>query len=115
MGTTLGLIPRVNPRTPHDSVPGMFDGLRDLFHSEKALAGGALIIAATVLVLTGHMTVADWAAYTQVVFLGYVGGKTVQGAVASLTKRSAAIAAPAAPSVPAAADAPSEAEVKDAA
>lgn len=62
----------------------MFNGLKALLNSEKALAGGALIVAATALVITGHMTVAQWQAYTEVVFLGYVGGKTIQGSVALL-------------------------------
>jgi hypothetical protein len=59
----------------------MLDGFKALLGSEKALAGGMLVIAATVLVALGHMTVADWQSYTQIIFVGYIGGKTVQGAV----------------------------------
>jgi len=61
----------------------MLDGIKALFNSEKALAGGMLVIGATVLVIVGQMTVAEWQAYTEVIFVGYVGGKTVQGAVAT--------------------------------
>lgn len=57
----------------------MLDGLKSLLGSEKALAGGALIVCATVLVALGLMTTADWQGYTQNVFLIYVGGKTAQG------------------------------------
>jgi hypothetical protein len=51
-----------------------------LLNSEKAVIGGLLTIAATVLVTLGHMPVADWTTYTQWIFGIYVGGKTVQGA-----------------------------------
>lgn len=66
----------------------MLNGFVALLNSEKAIAGGALVVAATVLVITGHMTVEQWQSYTQVVFLGYVGGKTIQGAVTALTSKS---------------------------
>jgi hypothetical protein len=59
----------------------MFEGIKNLSASEKALVGGSLVIAATVLVALGHMTVGDWQTYTRDVFYGYIGGKTLQGAV----------------------------------
>lgn len=60
----------------------MLEGIKSLLGSEKAIAGGVLIICATVLVAIGMMTVADWQTYSRDIFLFYVGGKTVQGAVA---------------------------------
>ena len=65
----------------------MFEGLKALFNSEKALAGGFLVIAATVLVITGHMPVEMWQSYTEVIFLGYAGAKTIQGSVAVIANR----------------------------
>jgi hypothetical protein len=59
----------------------MIDGIKALLGSEKALVGGSLVIAATVLVALGHMTVTDWETYTQGIFYGYVGGKTLTSAV----------------------------------
>lgn len=61
----------------------MLTGIKALLSSEKALAGGALVIAATILVALGRMAVADWQSYTQIIFYGYVGGKTVQGAMST--------------------------------
>jgi hypothetical protein len=57
----------------------MIEGIKALLGSEKALVGGSLVIAATVLVALGHMTVGDWQTYTRDVFYGYIGGKTLQG------------------------------------
>lgn len=64
----------------------MLEGFKSLLASEKAIAGGMLIIASTVLVIAGSMTVVDWQAYTRDIFIVYVSGKTVQGAVASWTE-----------------------------
>lgn len=62
------------------------DGLKALLGSEKAIAGGVLIICATVLVAIGSMTVSDWQSYSQSIFITYVAGKTVQGGVAMWTE-----------------------------
>lgn len=59
----------------------MVEGIKALLASEKALVGGSLVIAATVLVALGHMTVDNWQVYTRDIFYGYIGGKTLQGAV----------------------------------
>jgi hypothetical protein len=63
----------------------MLEGLKALSHSEKAIVGGTLVIAATVLVIVGAMSVDQWSSYTQTIFLGYIAGKTVQGAVSTWT------------------------------
>ncbi len=57
----------------------MLEGFKALLSSEKAIAGGVLIICATVLAAIGLMTVPDWQTYTRDIFLVYVSGKTVQG------------------------------------
>jgi hypothetical protein len=59
----------------------MLEGIKALLASEKALVGGSLVIAATILVALGHMTTVDWQTYTRDVFGLYIGGKTLQGAV----------------------------------
>lgn len=58
--------------------------LKNLLNSEKAFAGGVLIICATVLVAVGDMSISDWQDYTKWIFGIYVFGKTTQGAVASV-------------------------------
>lgn len=60
------------------------EGLKALFNSEKALAGFALIIAATVLTAIGKLEVDAWVNYTKWIFAFYVAGKTVQGAVSTM-------------------------------
>lgn len=62
----------------------MLEGFKALLSSEKAIAGGVLIICATVLAAIGMMAVSDWQSYTRDIFLVYVGGKTVQGAVSAI-------------------------------
>ena len=62
------------------------EGVKALLGSEKAIAGGILIICATVLTAIGMMTVADWQSYSQSIFITYVAGKTVQGGVAMWTE-----------------------------
>jgi uncharacterized membrane protein YkgB len=64
--------------------------LKNLWHSEKGLAGGLLIVAATVLVGLGHMTSEVWVEYTKWIFGIFVAGKTVQGAVATISGKPAA-------------------------
>jgi hypothetical protein len=89
----------------------MLTGIKALLCSEKALAGGALVIAATILVALGRMTVADWQSYTQIIFYGYAGSKTVQGAMATWASTRAVTVGTfaAAPVAPAAAEAKPEA------
>lgn len=73
-----------------------------LFNSEKGLVGLALLIGATVLAALGTISGSDWMGYTQVIFGFYVGGKTIQGAVAAIANRPAApVITPAAPAAPA--------------
>ena len=62
----------------------MLGAIKALTNSEKAVAGGVLVICATVLTALGHMTTDAWTSYTQWIFGIYVGGKTVQGAVSQL-------------------------------
>lgn len=62
----------------------MLEGMKGLLASEKGLAGGLLIIGATVLTALGKMTVSDWQTYTLMVFGVYVAGKTVQGTASVL-------------------------------
>lgn len=66
---------------------GAFTGL---FNSEKALAGGVLIVCATILAAMGQMSVADWQDYTKWIFGIYVFGKTTQGAVATIASSKSA-------------------------
>lgn len=54
----------------------------NLWNSEKGLAGGLLIIAATVLTALGHMTIDAWVDYTKWIFGIFVAGKTAQGVAA---------------------------------
>lgn len=58
--------------------------LTNLWHSEKGLAGGLLIVAATVLVVLGHLPSEAWIEYTKWIFGIFVAGKTVQGAVSTI-------------------------------
>jgi hypothetical protein len=61
--------------------------LTNFWHSEKGLAGAVLIVAATVLVALGYMTVEAWDGYTKWIFGIFVAGKTVQGAVATVATK----------------------------
>lgn len=70
----------------------------NLANSEKAVALGVLVLAATVLTGLGRMTIQQWMDYTQVLAIAYVAGKTVQGVSdAVATRRVRARPAPAAP------------------
>lgn len=62
----------------------LLEGIKALLASEKAIAGGVLIIASLVLVILGQMTVPEWQSYSRDIFIVYVSGKTVQGAVSSI-------------------------------
>lgn len=66
----------------------MLPVIMNLLNSEKAIASGVLVVASGVMVATGQITPEQWMAYTQTLLGIYVGGKTVQGAVAGLTGRS---------------------------
>lgn len=68
----------------------MLEGIKALLSSEKAIAGGVLIICATVLCALGMLAVPEWQVYTRDIFLIYVGGKTVQGAVSVIAAAKAA-------------------------
>lgn len=71
--------------------------IKDLLSSEKGLAGGALIIAATVLAALGKMTVDAWVTYTEWIFGIYAGTKTVTSAVQAMSGKPSAPTAPTAP------------------
>lgn len=66
----------------------MLGAIKDLLNSEKAVAGGAIVICATVLVVCGYLPIADWKDLVQWIFVTYVAGKTVTSGVAMLTKKS---------------------------
>ena len=70
----------------------MLEGIKALINSEKAIAGGMLVIAATVLVITGNMPLAEWEAYTKFVFAVYVGGKAIQGTASAIANGKVAVA-----------------------
>lgn len=56
--------------------------LKDLWQSERGLVAIALIIACTVLLFTGRITVDQWTTYTTLIFGTYVAGKTVTSTAA---------------------------------
>lgn len=58
----------------------LFQVLRNFVGSEKAVAAGLLVIAATVLTVLGKMTLSEWQDYSLWCLGIYTGGKTVQGA-----------------------------------
>jgi hypothetical protein len=59
--------------------------LKDLWQSERGLVTIALLVSATVLVITGHITSDQWLAYTRWAAMAYIASKTVTGAVAIAT------------------------------
>lgn len=63
----------------------MMGALTSLWNSEKGLAGGLLIVGATVLVALGQMDATAWIDYTKWIFGIYVAGKTGQGIATVLT------------------------------
>lgn len=67
----------------------MLGAFKNLWNSEKAVAVGMLVIAATVLVGLGDMTIEQWTEYTKYLATVYVGGKTIQGMTEAWTSRSA--------------------------
>ena len=56
--------------------------IKDLWQSERGLLMVALVAAATTLTALGIITPAQWLNYSQWLFVTYVTGKTVTGAVA---------------------------------
>ena len=67
--------------------------IKDLFESERGLVAVVLAAGATVLLGIGRLTTDQWTAYTQWIFTVYVAGKTVTGAVTSLSTKATAPAA----------------------
>jgi hypothetical protein len=57
--------------------------IKNFVNSEKAVAAGVLVIAATVFVFTNRITVQEWMDYTEILLAIYVGGKAVQGAASA--------------------------------
>lgn len=62
------------------------DVLKNLIHSEKAVAVGLLVIAASVLAAIGKLSIQQWIEYTQWMAAVYVGGKTAQGVAAKVSE-----------------------------
>ena len=54
-------------------------GAKDLVDSERGVIAIGLILASTILVFTGKMSVQDWMTYTQVIGIGIIGSKTATG------------------------------------
>ncbi len=75
----------------------MLQGFKDLLNSEHGLFGIVIMIAATVLVALGRMTVDQWTGFAQVIFVAYGGahvGVSIADAIASKGTSSAAPAEP---------------------
>ncbi len=62
----------------------MLNVIKNLVNSEKAVALGLLVIAASVLAALGKMSIDQWISYTEWMAGFYVGGKSIQGAAALL-------------------------------
>jgi hypothetical protein len=63
----------------------MLQVLKNFTHSEKAVASGVCMLAATVMAAMGKMSIAEWQEYSKWILGIYISGKTVQGAAAALT------------------------------
>jgi len=61
----------------------ILSGIADLLTNERGIFTLALVVASMVFVLTGRMTIDQWTAYSQVVFVAYIGGHTVTSAFES--------------------------------
>lgn len=68
------------------------DGIKNLINSEKGLVGLLLIAGVTVLAALDKVSFDAWQNYTKWIFLIYVGGKTVQGAVSTMSDAKVAAA-----------------------
>jgi hypothetical protein len=73
--------------------------IKDLFESERGLVAVVLAAGATVLLGIGRLTTDQWTAYTQWIFTVYVAGKTVTGAVTSLSTKAVAVTVAPVPAV----------------
>lgn len=65
----------------------MLQVIKSLMNSEKAVASGVLVLASSIMVLTGELTTEQWMSYTQNLLGIYVSGKTIQGVAAAVTGR----------------------------
>lgn len=65
----------------------MLQVIKSLMNSEKAVASGVLVLASSIMVLTGELTPEQWMSYTQNLLGIYVSGKTIQGVAAAVTGR----------------------------
>lgn len=63
----------------------LLNTLKNFLGSEKAIATGVLVIAATVMVILGKMTIQEWTSYTEILAGIYVGGKAIQGAASQVS------------------------------
>lgn len=61
--------------------------ISDLWNSERGLLTVLILVAATVLVVFGRMTIEQWIAFVQVVMGIYVVGKTVTSTAIALKNR----------------------------
>jgi len=61
-------------------------GIKDLFASERGVFAIALLIAATIFVVLGDMTIDQWTSFMQWIGGALILGKTVTTAVEMLTK-----------------------------
>lgn len=61
--------------------------VRSLLASEKAVASGVLVVAASVFVVLGKMSVAEWREYTLWCLGIYTGAKTIQGSASVLATK----------------------------
>lgn len=55
--------------------------IKDIWHSERGLLAIVIILAATVLTGLDRMTVDQWTSFVTYVFVAYVTGKTITGAM----------------------------------
>ena len=64
----------------------MLGVVKNFINSEKAVAVGLLVVAASVLAALGKMSIDQWIDYTKWMATVYVGGKSIQGAVAKISE-----------------------------
>lgn len=63
----------------------LLQGFANLLASKKAVAGGLLVICATVLVALNYLAIEEWTEYTKWLFITYVAGETTSGVTAMVT------------------------------
>lgn len=66
----------------------MTQGITDLFASERGVFSILLLVACTVFVIVGKMTLEQWINYTQVIGVALVASKTVTGVVETIKAKS---------------------------